>query len=341
MNTVLYPSLGEAFEKGPNNFHLLRLLAALAVIYGHSYLITGAPGGDLFLTLVGFKFIGGVAVDIFFVISGFLIAASLERSTVKRYLWSRCLRILPGLVVAVSLCTLVLGPLLTSDPDYWRSPGTWRYLANNALLIQTEYNLPGVFGSLPDHGVNGSLWSLPVEFRLYIILLFTSLLGLLRTRYFSGFALLCIAAGLYLTPRVPWFQAYANWVDASAFFLGGTYFWVYRSQVCLSRWYVAGLLALCLMTHGTEGFRVAYYITLLYLVFYVGFAVTLPRIRKNDISYGVYLYGWPVQQCVALAWPGKGALFNTVAACLVTMAIAYGSWRLVEYPLLRLKSKVN
>lgn len=333
-------TLGHAFDSGKNNFNLIRLVAALAVIYGHSYYLTGTPGGDLFLTLVGFKFIGGVAVDIFFVISGFLIAASLSRSGVRRYLASRCLRILPALVVAVLLCVLVLGPILTTDPGYWRNPQTWRYVVNNAFLLKTEYRLPGVFSGHRDAGVNGSLWSLPVEFRLYLALLVVSLVGWLTPKRFSAFALLLIALVLYLTPRFSWFQTYVNWVDAGAFFLGGTYLWVYRYEVPLSHWAVVGFLSLALMTHGTGSFYVAYYLCVTYLVFYVGFVVRLPVIKKNDISYGVYLYGWPVQQCVIFAAPGHGAAFNTVVASSITLGIAYASWRLVEQPMLKMKAKL-
>lgn len=332
-------SIGSAFDQGRNNFHLIRLAAALAVIYGHSHHVTGEPGGDFFLTLVGYKFIGGVAVDIFFVVSGFLIAASLTRSSIKRYLLSRCLRILPALFVAVAVCTFVLGPLLTNDPVYWSSSQTWRYFFNNALLIRTEYFLPGVFGGLKDPAINGSLWSLPVEFRLYGLLLLVSIFGLLNPTRFFGFSLACVAAGLYLAPRVEWFQTYHNWVSSSAFFLAGTYLWVYRYQVRLSHWYVLALLALALLTHGQSGFYVAYFATLSYLVLYVALAVRLPVIKRNDISYGVYLYGWPVQQCVALLTPGHSAIYNTTIASIVTIIVAFASWRLVEQPMLQLKSK--
>jgi len=152
-------TIGEAFEEKRNNFHLIRLLAALAVIYGHAYAVTASPGGDLFLQWVGFKFIGGVAVDIFFVISGFLITGSLERSSAWRYIWARCLRIFPALFVAVTLSVVVLGPLFTNDPGYWSNPQTWKYWWSNALMWRTEYFLPGVFQSNPDAAVNGSLWA--------------------------------------------------------------------------------------------------------------------------------------------------------------------------------------
>ena len=138
-------TLANAWASGRNNFNLIRLLAAWLVIYGHAWAITGSAGGDLVTRLTQFKFAGGVAVDVFFFISGFLIAASLERNDTRGYLASRALRILPALIVCVSLSVFVLGPLLTSSADYWRDPRTWDYLWANGTLWSSRYDLPGVF----------------------------------------------------------------------------------------------------------------------------------------------------------------------------------------------------
>ena len=103
------PSIADAWAGGRNNFNLIRLVAAWLVIYGHAWAITASPGGDLVTWLTQFKFAGGVAVDVFFVVSGFLIAASLERNDARGYLVSRALRILPALVACVALSVFVLG----------------------------------------------------------------------------------------------------------------------------------------------------------------------------------------------------------------------------------------
>lgn len=332
-------SLGAAFDRGVNNFHVIRLIAALAVIYGHAYNLTGTPGGDFFLTLVGFKFIGGVAVDVFFAVSGFLVAASISRSTIKRYLISRCLRIFPALIVAVVICTFALGPLVTKDASYFTNPQTWSYFINNALMTHTEYRLPGVFEGLRDPAVNGSLWSLPVEFRLYLILMGVSLAGLLRKGRFAPFAMACMLVGLYASTRWPWFITYSNWVDASAFFLAGVYLWIYRYEVRLSHWGAILVIGAAVALHGSSGFYVAYFAATCYLLFFVAFSAKTTLIKRNDISYGVYLYGWPVQQCVISTWPGHGVLFNTLVSGALTIIIASLSWQFVERPMLRFKPK--
>jgi peptidoglycan/LPS O-acetylase OafA/YrhL len=91
-----------------------------------------------------------MAVDIFFVISGFLIAASFERSSLRGYQVARILRIFPALLVCVALSVFVLGPLLTTAPDYWINGDTWHYLLVNGSLWSTSYFLPGVFDGQPD-----------------------------------------------------------------------------------------------------------------------------------------------------------------------------------------------
>lgn len=332
-------TIKSAFEGGRNNFHLIRLLAALAVIYGHAYPITATPGGDLFLRWVGFKFIGGVAVNVFFVISGFLITASLERNSALSYMWSRCLRIFPALLVAVTLSVLVLGPLLTTEPGYWSDPQTWKYWWSNAFMWRTEYFLPGVFGSNPDHAMNGSLWSLPVEFRLYIVFLVLSVLGMLRRGSFTVFAIVTLLVGLVIVPRYPIFSAYANWVEVTAYFMAGALVWKRRDEVPLSPWGVLAVIGLCMLFQGTAKFHVAFFVALVYLTFYLAF-LQLPsflHIRRNDLSYGVYLYGWPVQQLMMQLFPQKGAIFNTFVSIAIVMVLAALSWRLVERPALSLK----
>lgn len=334
-------SVGELFSTRINNFHLLRLLAALAVIYGHSYPIVGSGGGDIYLQLVGNKFIGGLAVDIFFVASGFLVASSLERGSLKRYLWARSLRIFPALMVACGLTVFLLGPLLTVNNDYWSDAQTWRYLVNNALMIRTEYFLPGVFAGNSDPAVNGSLWSLPIEFRLYLVFFALAFFGLLQRERFTVLSIALLLAGLVIVPRCPVFTQYANWVNCTFLFFAGALVWKRRDEVQLSPWGVFGLIALAMMTHGTPAFTVAYSLALVYFVFVFALCMHLPEIRSRDISYGVYLYGWPVQQLLAQLLPSGSAVSNAVLASVIVCVLAVASWELVEKPMLSLKNRVK
>lgn len=330
--------LADAWAGGRNNFTLIRLVAAWLVIHGHAWAITGTPGGDFIARLTGFKFAGALAVDAFFLISGFLIAASLQRNDVRGYLASRALRILPALVVCVALCVFVLGPLLTTDDGYWRDPRTWHYLWSNGTLWSTRYDLPGVFDSLPRNAVNGSLWTLPIEARLYLALLLTSMCGLLSPRRYTPlWALALLAAYAYAVWRHPLPEHLMNYAWCTAFFITGTLCWVQRGRIVLNGWLLLALLAACALARGTPWFHLPYFATLCYGTLWLAFVPRLP-VLGHDLSYGLYLYGWPSAQLVQQFAPG-GPLHNMAWATLLALVLAAASWFMVERPALQLKKR--
>ena len=333
------PSIAEAWASGRNNFNLIRLIAAWLVIYGHAWAITGSPGQDIVTWLTQYKFAGAVAVDAFFVISGFLIAASLQRNNVHSYLRARALRILPALVTCVVLCVCVLGPLLSTASDYWRSPDTWRYLLVNASLWSTTHHLPGVFEQLPYTAVNGSLWTLPGEARLYLALLIASLCGVLTPRRYTPLWALAIAgAYAFAVWRQPLPQMWLNYMWCTACFITGTLFWVHRHGIRLHMGPLAGLLILALLARGSTWFHLPYFALITYGTLWLGLVPKLPQLRHTDLSYGLYLYGWPMAQLVQTFAPG-GPLHNMVWATPLALLCAAASWFLIERPALRWKRR--
>ena len=139
-------SIGFLLKNKSNNFNLLRLFAAILVIYGHTSAVTGRGPADIFLQIVGFKFIGGVSVDVFFVISGFFITSSaVNAPTFRYYLGARALRIYPALITLMVLTVFILGPIFTTSEQYWSSEETWKYFFVNGSARGVVYNLPGVF----------------------------------------------------------------------------------------------------------------------------------------------------------------------------------------------------
>jgi len=331
-------TLGQAWDGGQNHFNLIRLVAAWLVIYGHAWAITGAPGGDLFARLTQVKFAGAIAVDVFFVISGFLIAASLQRNSVRGYLGSRALRILPALVACVAVSTFVLGPLLTTSHDYW-SAQTSRYFWSNASLWRAEYHLPGVFEGQPTNAVNGSLWTLPIEARLYLALLVAALCGMLAVRRYvvAWLALLAVIVA-YAAWRAPVPEWLANDLWCVACFTTGTALWLLRDRVRLSWIVVVALLVLTVVLRGTPWFVAPYFGLVSYGTLWLAFVPRGPRIAHHDLSYGLYLYGWPAAQLVQHVAPG-GPLHNIVFASVLGFACAGASWFLVERPALHLKRR--
>jgi peptidoglycan/LPS O-acetylase OafA/YrhL len=332
-------SLQDAWSSGRNNFNLIRLVAAWMVIYSHAWPITGTNGPDLVGWLCRTKSAGELAVDTFFLVSGFLVAASRERHSVKDFLAARALRILPALLVAVLLTTLVMGPLVTTDPHYLRSPITWSYLWRNASLWRAEFWLPGVFEHLPRTAVNGSLWTLPVEGRLYLLLLLAGLVGMLRPkRFFVAWSLAIAGAAGFAWWRAPLPDYLSELLWVTAFFITGTLAWVWRHRIRLSPWPLLALLPLAWMMRGTPLFAGAYFLFVAYGVLVLGFLARLPVLRRVDLSYGVYLYGWPMQQ-LAFVVGATSVLSNIMLATVLAGACAALSWNLIEYPALQLKSK--
>lgn len=333
----MMPTIDAAWRTGRNNFNLLRLFAAWLVIYSHSWAITGSAGVDLVGWLTLSRSGGALAVDIFFLISGFLVAASFQRSTLRAFVMARALRIYPALIVCVALTVCVLGPLLSTTPEYWRHPDTWRYFWANASLWRAEFWLPGVFETLPRDAVNGSLWTMPIEGRLYVALMLAGLAGMLAPRRYLAAWALAIAgacAFAYLRAPLPEHLAYLTWV--TAFFITGTLLWTWRARIRLCWWPLLVLLLAAAATRGSLWFTPLYVATVTYGTFCIAFLPRWPTPGRSDFSYGLYLYGWPMQQ-LALIAGATTVLTNTLLASVLAVACAAMSWFLVERPALRLK----
>lgn len=334
------PTIAGAWATQRNNFNLMRLVAAWLVIYGHAWAITGSGGQDALADLTGFRFAGAIAVDMFFVISGFLIAASLQRNSVRGYLVLRGLRILPALIACVAVTTFVVGPLLTTATDYWSQATTWNYFLLNMSLLVSRFQLPGVFATHPLDVVNGSLWTLPIEAKLYVLLMVAWLLGLLAPKRYTPLWALALLGGYALTwhyaPLPDHIQKYA---ECTAFFITGSLLWVNRDRVRLSGWIVLALLAAFAVLRGGSWAHLPYFGLLTYGSMYLALKVRLPMIRHTDLSYGLYLYGWPAQQLAWMLPMGKSVAGNVLIATVIALACAALSWLLIERPALRLKKR--
>lgn len=332
-----------------NNLDALRLLGAAAVILGHAYPLTGRtvpiPG------LLGFP-VHALGVVVFFSISGYLITASWSRSPdVASYAAARALRILPALAVTVVLTVFVLGPLLTSltAAQYFADPRSLRYLVN--IVMQPQYDLPGVFVDLPYPGaVNGSLWTLPAEVFCYVAVPVLCLVPRMARPLTFGAALV-VSLVLAAVPAVESPVIYGSVLSDAAhmwtFFAAGALLRLAHERVPnLFRTDVAVVLTL------VHSLLIAMYptwipgiswATLPYVVLTVGLAST-PYVRRaarfGDLSYGMYLVGFPVQQLV-VAYVGVLALsVNLVLVVGISALLSWVSWRLVEAPSLRLKGVV-
>jgi peptidoglycan/LPS O-acetylase OafA/YrhL len=195
--------LSEALTREKNNFDLLRLIAACMVIVGHAHaLVPRDSSGDLIRAVLHFDYSGSLAVKFFFFLSGLVVTNSLiEKPSTAAFAVARICRLMPALIVCVILTALVLGPAVTSLPlaNYFADSRTWSYISAN-ILLNTQWALPGVFTDHRDLGVNGSLWTLPVEVFCYLVLTGFRLLGMLRYRLIGSAVMIFIIACPLIVP---------------------------------------------------------------------------------------------------------------------------------------------
>ena len=331
-----------------DSFDLLRAVGALLVLVSHSFALTGRPEP----AVPGVASFGGLGVAIFFAISGYLITLSWQRDPrLGAFLVKRSLRIFPALFVVVLLAAFVLGPLVSRLPiaEYLQSPETWVYLRNLRLWI--VYWLPGVFEGLPfPRAVNGSLWTLPVEFGMYLMV---ALVGVLcRGRAWASaavFALFAVLAIAWLPGQTAPIALYA--MDLRTFVMLGTYYFAGAviAAFGLERRLTAPLLSFLLLALLATWWEPRAFTAVLWVALPAA-AIALGRSgnrvsawvsAKGDFSYGLYIYAFPVQQTLVMLWPNPPILPYIAAVFVVTLALAVASWHWVERPALGLKARLT
>jgi peptidoglycan/LPS O-acetylase OafA/YrhL len=318
-------------ENRDNNFNALRFWAATAVVWAHSYpLSAGQP--DPLDVLTGHQAdIGAIAVAAFFAISGYLITQSYQRTQSPiRYSWARSLRIFPALIVVLFLTAFLLGPVVTQLPlrEYFSDRHTYTYILKNIPVFQNQYNLPGVFAENPyPDSVNGSLWTLPPEFRCYVIILAIGMLSLLRVSVILTTMALAIIAGKLAGTE---WRLTLCFLSGSLFLLSGA-----RPSKALS-----GICAVVLVGSIFVGmFKLALATAGAYLVLscgLAGFKIPYPS-RYGDLSYGIYIYAFPVQQTLAHLLGPVPWIIGLAISLPIIFVLAGLSWRLIEAPALKLK----
>jgi peptidoglycan/LPS O-acetylase OafA/YrhL len=326
-----------------NSLDLLRLLAAWMVLFSHQFALLGAPEPSF----LGLNTFGGAGVAVFFFLSGSLVWGSWRRDPHwGRYLARRALRIFPALWVVVLLSVLVLGPLMTTLalPDYFGAQETRRYWLNGLLSI--KYNLAGVFEGNALKAVNGSLWTLPAEFMSYLLV---GIWGLTRWR---GWAWRVALGVLLMVALSTWFWGRHGVVkpelEVMALFWWGAAYGEYRSSKQNKErwtWHVWGILLLALAVFagtGDRGLERAGLMLLaassVHVAMQVSWGGVLLR-RLGDVSYGVYIYAFPVQQTLVYLMPHGTFLTHLCLSTLITLVLAYASWHGIEKVALRWKPK--
>lgn len=335
-------NLGCLLENRKNNFNLIRLFAAISVIYGHTSAVTGKGPDDFFLQYVGFKFIGGIAVDVFFIISGFFITSSyINSKNIKYFIASRILRIYPALVICVAITAFVVGPIYTQSAYYFFNTEVYEYFFTNASAYNTVYFLPGVFENLHDKAINGSLWSIPIEVKLYCLTLIFGMFYTLAHKNIFNFIFFIILIVAYFNSSIfSIFFQYENHRHVALMFLMGSFIYVNKDKIILNPFMLLLLLFLAASFHGTEKFEIVYNLLLPYIVIYLGFAKEIKIFNKiGDYSYGIYLYGWIIQQLVFYYNPQISNQYHAIVSIISALIAGVISWHLIESKMLKFKKR--
>ena len=326
-------------SENQNNFKLIRLVAALSVVVLHSKILISAALG---LSVTTDFHLLGLGLPSFFFLSGLLVAQSLEKSSSwRQFLWKRCLRLYPAACLSIVSSALILGPIVTSwdIKAYFQSPQVYKYLSG-CSLVRIYYLLPGVFENsvTGTRGINNSLWSLTLEWKLYAGLLIAWTVNFPFKRFLLFTLILCAAGGGYffydavadittkITGRHIHPFAYVKYVPL---FLIGVLCNVYKKTLVIRNYWA---LAIPVFFFISKQFHILGLTGLILIPAFVLFAAShgIQVLRKvtptPDLSYGIYVFAFPIQQVVANYIRPESVLVMSFLSIAFVLPVAVLSW---------------
>ncbi|MCB1485195.1 MAG: acyltransferase [Hyphomicrobiaceae bacterium] len=337
------PRLADMLAPEANNFGLVRVAMALAVLVSHGFfLYTGTTAAEPLVGWTGHS-LGEHAVQVFFFLSGILVAQSFDRSrSLLDFALARVLRIFPGLLICVFVTVAFIGPAVTNLPifAYFTHSETLAYVIKTVSLSTGSATLPGVFETAPAPGlVNMSLWTLKYEVLCYGGLAALGCVGLFKPewRKYAAAALALGVAVIFIEqPKTAdAYTAADNIRYFSVFFFAGTLAYLMRSALVI---HGGVCVALFVLFVGAIGTRFGVLATAAFLGYATLYVASLPagRMRmlanRYDVSFGVYIYACPIQQVLIGGFPEAGPAALIVFATALTLPVAMISWLVVERP---------
>ena len=337
----------DATQNRPTGFDYLRLTLAVSIIVWHSVLVSYGPSAEIYFWTGPPRPLICFLLPAFFALSGFLVAGSLERNRIPEFLTLRIMRIFPALTVEVLISALILGPLLTTVQwrEYFSSSVLFRYFLN--VTGDIHYYLPGMFANNPTADmVNVQLWTIPLELYCYAAITVFAVLGI--TKRSPWLFVLTFAMALLVT-ALPQF----GWTDLPPFgplklslifsFLFGVSLYILRRRISFSRPLFFIAVSAYWAFSMNQNFVYLSPLPLAYMTVFLGLQ-NPPRtlfVRGADYSYGVYLYGFPLQQAICYLFPSYRIWYvNALSGVALALVAAYLSWTFVESKVLDHKKRV-
>jgi peptidoglycan/LPS O-acetylase OafA/YrhL len=335
-------TLLEAISGHDNNYTLIRTILAASVIYFHSFAVSKAAGytDHLSALLYPITSVGGLAVQLFFFLSGLFVTQSLHRDRrVVGFALKRALRIWPGLFVCL-VVTAIASCVISGSAPIWRYfifDGFYEYILKNSALHLT-WNIDSVFTGYRYTSLNGSIHTLPMESKMYVVLACLGLLGLVSKPsriVVGGLVALGLAFCSPFLKALPFDLFDADFSQtAGALFLSGVVAYGAAQWINPSLWQGAALGLFAFALSGTPHV-ILFFVFVMWFTIYVGQQPAIGKIVRpsQDLSYGIYLYGWPCQQIVLSLTDEhlNPYLLTVLSLCLATLCAAL-SWRWVEKP---------
>jgi len=331
------------WDEYPNNFDFIRFCLASFVVLSHSYQIVGKRILEPFGVFTNhFAGIGEFAVYLFFIISGFLITKSFLNNSVRNYLKSRFLRIYPALFVLI-IITILTGSFISSDTffEYYLSETTFNYLLN-IFCLKLNFELPGLFNNNPIGIVNGSIWSLPYEIFCY---LFLGVLGLFLDKKINYYFVLLLVFALIFFFSIG-INNYKLILIYLAYFFSGSIFFLFQNRIAKNILIFIVLFISSLLILNSEFLsllskKILLIFTLPYIIFYLAFQKSYLNSfgKYGDFSYGIYIYGFFIQQIVFTYFPTSNQFLNFLISYPIILFIGYSSYHLIEKQFMKTKTQ--
>ncbi|MFO6298651.1 acyltransferase family protein [Rahnella selenatireducens] len=339
-------------KRDNNNLDLIRLMCAYFVIYAHAFVLSPVDGSNDILykiTLLGYVSFGGVAVKTFFLISGLLVTNSLmSNGNIFNFMSSRFFRVFPAYAATIIISAVIIGPLLSifNVESYFSSHVVWDYIYKT-LRLDVQYNLPGVFVNNKLGAVNGSLWTIPMEIKAYFYLLLIYLTSIIFGAYRKAFIAI-ISIAILIEPFTPLKgHLITRSEDPSIyllypFFSAGCLLAILKNRITTGMLFTLSIVAIiAFLLSDSDKIKTALFFTFSStLLLYISSLSLIRRLNvKNDISYGVYLWAFPVQQTIASFFVASPYI-NILLSIVISSIFAYFSFKLIESPAMRFNKKI-